>query len=142
MQKTVTSPDKREMSVQIRLPSGIAQSVECQKFLFLNFSVCYTNQRAAVQETVTSLVTPDVVGSSPTPLWDSSVGRTPLCLFLDFSARFFKKNNVCIAELQLLQVVTVRGELLFFMAVRAGSSPPTVLNSILSRFIFIKICEE
>lgn len=91
MQKTVTSPDKREMSVQIRLPSGIAQSVECQKFLFLNFSVCYTNQRAAVQETVTSLVTPDVVGSSPTPLWDSSVGRTPLCLFLDFSARFFKK---------------------------------------------------
>ena len=30
------------MPVQIRLPSGIAQSVECQKFLFLNFSVCYT----------------------------------------------------------------------------------------------------
>ena len=72
--------------------------------LFSDFSVCYTNQRAAVQETVTSPVTPDVVGSSPTPLGDSSVGRTPLCMFLDFSAHFLK-NNACIAESQLLRLV-------------------------------------
>ena len=90
-----------------------------------------------MQETATSLVTPDVVGSIPTPLGDSSVGRTPLCLFLDFSA-CFSENNACIAEYSYFDwsetfAIMVRGS--------AGSSPAE-LYSILSRFIFIKIYEE
>ena len=97
--------------------------------LFSDFSVCYTI-KAAVQKTVTSLLTPDVVGSIPTPFGDSSVGRTPLCLFWDFSACFLKIKRA------LQNTVTSIG--LNFAARRgnAGSSPAE-LYSILSRFIFL-----